>query len=73
MESRFEEPSTDIIIEDWTCKYRRSQHYHSKVITSGYYSFINDIKTILTLTRLKFFSQIVFGHFLRIPEYIIHF
>uniref|UniRef100_A0A803Q1H8 DUF1985 domain-containing protein n=1 Tax=Cannabis sativa TaxID=3483 RepID=A0A803Q1H8_CANSA len=72
-ESGVEELSADVVVEDWTCKYRRSQHYHSNVITFGYYSIINDIKTILTPTQLKIFFQIVFGHFLRIPEYVIHF
>ncbi|KAM6567464.1 hypothetical protein CsatA_026592 [Cannabis sativa] len=33
-----EEITVNGIVEDWECKYTRSQFYHSSVVTSGYYS-----------------------------------
>ncbi|KAM6582808.1 hypothetical protein CsatB_009810 [Cannabis sativa] len=63
-----EEIPVNRIVEDWECKYTRSQFYHSRVVTSGYYSVIGDIKRILTVGQLEIFSKSVFGYFLRIPE-----
>ncbi|XP_060960960.1 uncharacterized protein LOC115720283 [Cannabis sativa] len=68
-----EEIPVNRIVEDWECKYTRSQFYHSRVVTSGYYSVLGDIKRILTENQLEIFSKSVFGYFLRIPEYIIHY
>ncbi|KAM6556096.1 hypothetical protein CsatB_003115 [Cannabis sativa] len=68
-----EEIPLNRIVEDWECKYNRSQFYHSRVVTSGYYSVIGDIKRILTESQLEIFSKSVFGYFLRLPEYIIHY
>ncbi|KAM6556519.1 hypothetical protein CsatB_003538 [Cannabis sativa] len=68
-----EEIPVNRIVEDWECKYTRSQFYHSRVVTSGYYSVLGDIKRILTESQLEIFSKSVFGYFLRIPEYIIHY
>ncbi|KAM6562984.1 hypothetical protein CsatB_022982 [Cannabis sativa] len=68
-----EEIPINRIVEDWECKYTRSQFYHSRVVTSGYYSVLGDIKRILTESQLEIFSKSVFGYFLRIPEYIIHY
>ncbi|KAM6542224.1 hypothetical protein CsatB_006671 [Cannabis sativa] len=68
-----EEIPVNRIVEDWECKYTRSQFYHSRVVTSGYYSVLGDIKRILTESQLEIFSKSMFGYFLRIPEYIIHY
>ncbi|KAM6569076.1 hypothetical protein CsatB_017061 [Cannabis sativa] len=66
-----EEIPVNRIVEDWECKYTRSQFYHSRVVTSGYYSVLGDIKRILTESQLEIFSKSVFGYFLRIPEFSI--